>query len=171
MAATGFTGSRSGVNFIEVDWAPLPSIVASSFNTLGANVKSMREPLHRAVKQVMTTSIRTNFEQGGRPQWEPLSSFTMNRKKRGGSLPLTRSGQLKRKASQINAWKITREDATMQDTTGYGLYHQEGWTTPDGVGAPARPWAMIQPEDANDIEEIFFDWIEERMAQAGLGGF
>lgn len=48
---------------------------------------------------------------------------------------------------------------------------REGSTFPSsGQGAiPARPFVMIQPDDEEEIEEIFDQWLGERIARAGLG--
>lgn len=175
----GFTGSRSGIEFIEIDFDPHPFVVAAAFEKFGMDIRSFRVPLERSVKRVLAPSLARNFEEGGRPPWIPLSDITIKEKARKGSATpstiLVRSGALKRKAGQINFWTINGpagEAYINPATLGpvfYGVYHQFGMASgADEPGYPARPWALIQEEDANEIEEIFFDWIEERARAAGV---
>jgi phage gpG-like protein len=177
--ANGFVGQRSGIQFMEIDFDPEPIILAAAFETFGLNIKSYREPLDRSVRQVLAPSLKKNFEAGGRPPWIPLSDITIQEKSRKGasrpSDPLVRTGALARKAGQINLWTINGpagEAFINQSALGdawYGALHQEGMAEgADEAGFPARPWAVIQEEDANEIEEIFFTWIEEEALKAGV---
>lgn len=174
-----FTGERSGVQFLEIDFDPEPVILAAAFNTFALNIRSFRVPLERSVRQVLAPSLAQNFEEGGRPAWIPLSDITIAEKTRKGakdpSKILVRSGQLMKKAGQINMWTIkgpSGEAFINAGTLGkvfYGVYHNFGMAGgADEPGYPQREWAMIQPEDANEIEEIFFVWIEERALAAGV---
>jgi len=179
VGGSGFTGERSGVQFLEIDFEPEPVILAASFETFGLDIRSFREPLLRSVRQVLAPSLKKNFDVGGRPAWIPLSDITIAEKSRKGasdpSAPLIRSGKLRRKAGQINFWHIdgvAGEASISPERLGdviYGAYHQFGTAeSADQPGFPAREWALIQTEDANDIEEIFFEWIEERALRAGV---
>jgi phage gpG-like protein len=176
------TGSRSGIDFIEIDFDPHPIILAAAFEKFGMDIRSFRVPLERSVREVLSPSLKENFEQGGRPPWIPLSDITIAEKARKGvsnpSKILVRSGALATKAGQINLWTIdgpAGEAYVNQNTMGtvfYGVYHQGGMATgADQPGYPAREWAVIQPEDMNNIEEIFFEWIEERALRAGVSIF
>lgn len=176
-AADGF--SRSG---IDMQWIPLPSIVASDFDTLATGFDNFTEPLNRSVREVMAPSIAKNFSVGGRPAWAGLTESTVSRKaKKGyGSKILIASGALADKGSSPSIWTVNRNEAKIDGLPGsifYGLYHQTGFQ-PRGTGGdifadlsrtPAREWAVIQRDDANNIEEIFFDWIEKKAAAAGFG--
>jgi phage gpG-like protein len=179
VANGSFTGSRSGVEFLEIDFDPSPIVLAAAFETFGLDIRSFREPLLRSVRQVMAPSLRKNFDEGGRPPWIPLGDITVKEKTRKGSrtpdAPLIRSGKLRRLAGQVNFWTIDGPAGEAYISPGklgevfYGVYHQYG-TEDVGTasGFPAREWAMIQEDDANEIEEIFFEWIEERAARAGV---
>jgi len=166
--------NRSVTSGIAMEWQPDLKFMAESFDVLGVNVKSFREPLTRAVRQVMTKSLQQNFDVGGRPTWQPLIDSTRQRKQKLGysNRTLIATGALRRVAGQINLWKINRTEAAMQlpQKVWYGVMHQTGWTPQterdalsDLIGGPARPWAVFQREDIGDIEEIFFEWIEERI--------
>lgn len=169
---SGILGGNApgGVGF-SVSIVPTPFLLVRDFENLGVDVRSYREPLRRSVKQVLSPSIRTNFEVGGRPTWEPLAQATQERKVMENArsfMPLIRTGSLQRVAGQLNLWTITREAASIEQLpqrVWYGAVHQSG---DEGSNIPARPWAVIQEEDMNEVEEIFFLWIEERLAAHGF---
>lgn len=156
---TGLTNS--------VDFRPSPAILARDVNKFGMDIRSFREPLKRAIKEVMIPSFKQNFAQGGRPAWKPLSSVTV--KLRGSATPiLVRSGRLKRTMGQQNIWTVTREAASIRKLpqhSWYGHLHQSGNRT--NVVIPARPFALIQPEDEEKIAEVFNQWLGERAAKSG----
>lgn len=116
---------------VELGWFITPSIglLAKDIDRMGLSIKSMREPLTRAVKQVIIPSIRKNFDEEGRPdKWEPLEEYTV--KVRGNTGPiLTRTGKLKRGATQFNIWSISDTSAALKklpDSVWYGAIHQAG---------------------------------------------
>lgn len=153
----------SGISF-EVEWRPALTLVASGFDTMATSIKSFKEPLSRSIREVASPSIRENFASGGRPPWTPLAEFTIEKK--GFDDVLFETGALESKAGQLNNWTIdgiAGEAALDKLSVEYGYYHQEGfvnhWT---GKFTPARTWAMFQPEDEERIEEIFWEWLEER---------
>jgi phage gpG-like protein len=121
---------------IRLGWQVTPSIgmVARDIDRLGLDIRSFKEPLTRSVKRVIIPSIRKNFQEGGRPPWEPLSEATINI--RGDAWPiLIRSGKLRRGATQFNIWDIDREKAAIRSLppgVWYGALHQEGF---GGFGA------------------------------------
>ncbi len=156
---------------MSVRFSPTPVIMAAGFDTLGVNVKSFKEPLTRAVRDVMRSSLQTNFDVGGRPEpWQPLADATIKRK--GHDEILVDTGALRRTAGTISMWTIDREKAVIDalpQRVWYGAVHQVGTGSGDifsdefTAGIPARPWAVIQDEDAVEIEDIFLNWIDERI--------
>lgn len=175
---------------IDLHFQPSVGILARKIDKLGLDIRSFREPLRRSVKEVMIPSIRTNFEQGGRPEWEPLTDFTV-KKKGGDARPLIRTGSLMRMMGYINIWSIDSEKAMITDlpqNVWYGKVHQAGNATTKsysvknvstgksttftetGEGIPARPFVVLQNEDVDAIDRVFSDWLGERIARAGLGG-
>jgi phage gpG-like protein len=177
---SSFTGSRSGVQFLEIDFDPEPIILAAAFEKWGMDIRSFREPLEKSVRQVLSPSLSKNFEVGGRPTWTPLSDITIKEKARRGygnaERPLIRTGSLSKQVGYYNLWVINGPAGEAYISPGkmegvfYGVYHNFGMTSggADEVGYPQREWAIIQTEDADNIEEIFFDWIEERALKAGV---
>lgn len=164
--ATGTSPLRRGG--VDVEFRPSPYILANQFNTLGANVRSFKVPLDRSIRQVLSPSLKENFAVGGRPvAWEFLLEETVKRKSekkyRSPSAPLIATGLLARVAGQINIWKVDGPQGLAYinalPQAEYGVIHQVG----NLPNLPQRMWAQIQESDANDIEEIFFDWIEERV--------
>jgi len=45
---------------------------------------------------------------------------------------------------------------------------QHGPAPQGTAGIPARPFAMFQEQDIDDIQNIFIDWIDEQVREAGL---
>lgn len=175
---------------VDLKFEPSVGILARKVKKFGADIRSFREPLKQAVKDVVIPSIRTNFDVEGRPPWAPLAEGTV--RTRGSSGPiLNRTGNLKRVATQLNIWTIDTEKAMITDLpqkAWYGKVHQAGNATtsvtpgarnpltgrrgPDIVessgGVPARPFVVLQDEDMEAIEEVFVEWVADRIARAGL---
>lgn len=116
---------------VELGWFITPSIglLAKDIDRMGLRIKSMKEPLTRAVKQVIIPSIRRNFDEQGRPdKWEPLAEYTVQVRGTTGPI-LTRTGRLKRGATQFNIWSISDTSAALKklpDSVWYGAIHQAG---------------------------------------------
>lgn len=161
---------------IEVTFEPNPTIIASKFYELDAQIRSFKVPLQRSIQEVVAPSFDRNFQVGGRPPWIPLSDITINRKAREGSRyvsePLKRTGLLNRVAKQLNIWKIDGPRGLAYiDSLGrasYGVYHQSGEDDAFSTRAPARPWAVLQRQDVAQIEEVFGFWLDERIAASGV---
>lgn len=153
----------------EISFLPPLELIAADFHALGLDIRSFREPLKRSVQQVVAPSIFENFVSEGRPQWEPLADSTVESKERAGygnENILSRTGKLAKAATQLNAWTITSDDATMTQLSGvdYGEFHQDGTQF-----MPAREFAIIQdPDDVDGIERIFEEWLTERFIAKGL---
>lgn len=164
--------SRLGIT---VTMVPAPVILVRDFDNLAARVKSYREPLNRAIRQVMIPGIKERFDSEGGDVggWEQLTFTTIDIRERDGYAAgpiLDRSGIMRRRAVQVNMWTVTQEEAFYSGTpTYYAKYHQkEGGGDSFDMGAPARPFLAMTAAHMDDIEEIFFDWIEERCRLAGF---
>lgn len=164
------------LGFFQAHMIPAPAIMVERFNRMGANIKSTKEPLVRAVREVMSPSIRTNFEVGGRPKWKSLESTVIEEsqafEKSGdwshkGRLPLTLTGKTKNAASAQARWNIRDGAAFFSNWPGYayyGIFHQLGYINArTGRPVVAREFLMIQPQDEEAIEDIFLKWLEERV--------
>lgn len=113
-----------------VTFGPTLGIAAGRVAKLGLDIRSFREPLLRSIREVMVPSIRRNFDEGGRPAWEPLADDTVERRDGESEPILVRSGSLRRVASQINIWDITTTSAVIRDlpqAVWYGKVHQAGY--------------------------------------------
>lgn len=165
-------------------------IFATKLDKLGMDIRSFREPLKRAVQQVVIPSIRVNFIKGGRPRWTELAESTV-KQKHGNMRPLQDTGRLMRTMGYLNIWTLTQDRAFIADlpqNIWYGKVQQNGLgrevRTPgalnpltgrrgpdiveSGGGIPARPFVMIQEQDIPKIQKVFDDWLQERIAKAGL---
>jgi len=106
--------------------------------------------------------------------------------------PLLRSGLLMRTMQQYNIWTVTPTQAAILDLPEkiwYGKVHQAGYGAATVASAssgsaegfqkmmqavlgggfraaaiPARPFAMIQVQDVDRIQEVFDVWMGERVA-------
>jgi phage gpG-like protein len=124
-------GLRLDEGIVAWEFKPSLGILARDIDKLGIDIRSFKEPLMRAIKQVMIPSFRKNFEEEGRPSWEPMAEATEMLREREGSSGalLNRTGKLKRTVQQQNIWTVTRESASIQDLppkVWYGKVHQEG---------------------------------------------
>lgn len=131
-------GTRSGVTSamaptLGITFEPTLVIAAGRIDKLGVDIRSFREPLERAIKQVIIPSIGMNFDQGGRPEWEGHSAGTeeiRSRLRKPLGAVLVTTGALKRGAMQFNNWKVGRGAAVMSDLPArvwYGKVHQKGY--------------------------------------------
>lgn len=131
-------GSFSGVSAaiapnITISFEPTIVIAASRIDKLGADIRSFREPLERAIKQVIIPSIGKNFDSGGRPSWDELSPETEEIRNRLGKplgTILIATGALKRGAMQFNNWQVGRGAAVFSQLPArvqYGMIHQAGY--------------------------------------------
>lgn len=129
----GINGNLTPSLVPTVTFSPTLGIAAGRIDKLGLDIRSFKEPLTRAIREVMVPSIKRNFSEGGRPAWEPLSEATMSIrawKGVGGSSPLISSGLLARTASQINIWDVNQTSAVIRDLPDkvwYGKIHQGGY--------------------------------------------
>jgi phage gpG-like protein len=149
---------RGGVG-IEIDMIPNLAIIVDAFVSMADGVGLFTDPLKKAISDVMVPSIGANFDAGGRPAWEPLSSNTQH-SRIGGILVAT--GALASRAGQLDQWDITTDTAELGigEDIWYGIVHQEG------IDVPQREWAMFQPEDVDKMEQVFGDWMEEQVTKA-----
>jgi phage gpG-like protein len=182
-------------------WAD-PQFSGASFNTqakilahdvdkLAMDIRSFRVPLRRAVEQVMIPSIRTNFDVGGRPRWQPLAQGTVDNRHGSAEPILIRTGRLKRTATQKNMWKyyttsigssvsaVEFDEDQLKRRVPYGIFHQYGavgWRNavdrmvlqaggipgPPSWELPSRMFVTMRPEDQVEIHSIFYAWLVER---------
>lgn len=163
--------AKSGALF-EIDFKPNLSVVQAHYRELGIQIKSFKEPLRRAVKQVIIPSIRTNFDVGGRPAWAPYADSTLDfhdmLNEAMSQSMLVKSGALRQTMGYLNIWTFTKEEAFIDglpSNVWYGKLHQQGFNK-----IPARPFIMLQSKDEQDIERIFEKWLEERIEKAWPGG-
>jgi phage gpG-like protein len=166
-----------------VKWEPTLGIVAGRIDKLGIDIRSFREPLKRAIQQVVIPSIRTNFDVGGRPAWEPWAEDTEEISSRLGKQStslLVRTGALRRNMGFFSLWTVTTTSAILNDLPDriwYGKLHQGGYSGGASsnpkfgttAAIPARPFVMLQDEDEEDITLVFLDWLEERVNRVWPG--
>jgi phage gpG-like protein len=214
-AVVGKLGTRGGLTssmgIVDMHFEPSIGITARRVDKLGLDIRSFRDPLRRAIKEVMAPSFQANFDAGGRPSWAPQSEATQEIRGRlgGGGGLMIKSGSLRRVMGQINIWTISKDVAMIKDLPArvwYGKVHQAGYegssmrgrlrkhggdakaaldsllddqykamkagkrvSVAGAASIPARPFVMFQPEDEDDIAEIFIKWLDERLVKSGLG--
>lgn len=155
--------------FITLSWSPHPAIIAAQFISAADALESHRDPLVRAVEQVVSPAIKQNFDSEGRPAWTPLANTTLARRANPSSPILVQTGLLKQVATSVKPWTINDDTAYLiagqLGDAYYGAIHNSGsrWM-------PARPWSVMSSEDERAIEEVFSNWAFNTVAQVGLWG-
>lgn len=116
-----------------ITFEPTLGIAAARIDKLGLDIRSFKVPLKRAVQEVMAPSFTKNFDEGGRPSWEPLAEDTIFLREGdgyGAGPILERTGTLKTVAGQLNIWDISTTAAVIRDLPDrawYGKVHQAGY--------------------------------------------
>lgn len=159
---------------ISIDLSPPPYILAEEVDHLAVLMQDMTEPLRKAVLEVMIPSFQENFAMGGRPSWEPVSDATQVIKGalHASSQTLVRTGALQHAMADISIWDINQDIAQITSLPAevyYGSVHQDGSRSGGGRGSniPARPFAVIQDQDETRIEEVFDNWLGDKIAGVG----
>jgi phage gpG-like protein len=163
-----------------VFWSPIgPLQLADEFVTWNKNIKSMREPLERIIREVAIPSIKEQFTNEGVPPWRPLSEFTVNKK--GHDRILWETGELEKQAAYIKNWTVRGPEGAayldnLNPKVSYGYLHNKGFTNwKTGDTTVARVWARFAEDDAAKAEDIVWDFLNERatkdlrMAVVGVG--
>lgn len=134
----------------------------------------------RVAAEIMRSSVVRNFEVGGRPQrWAPLKPGTLARRKSSGG-PLVVSGMGGGLMGSVSAWSGRIRARVFTDKI-YGAIHQFGaakgqfgriMSILPGGGSrsmnvpwgsiPARPFMVLQEEDATEIREVLRDFVVGR---------
>jgi len=117
------------ITSIKFEIRPSIGLVAKDIDRLALDITSFREPLERAIKRVIIPSIRKNFDQGGRPAWEPLAEATIIRRGYSAWPILQVTGKLRRRATEFGIWNVGQTSATVRSLPAdafYGVYHQAG---------------------------------------------
>jgi phage gpG-like protein len=119
----------------QLTFSPSVGIIARDIDKMEVDIRSFREPLKRAIKQVVIPSIQKNFEAEGRPAWEPYSEATYEIRERMGDAPpsklLNKTGALQDVMKQIGIWTINQNAAILLDLparVSYGKIHQGGYS-------------------------------------------
>lgn len=166
---------RFDQTILAFDFKPSLGVVAKDIDRLGLDIRSMREPLTRSVREVMVPSIRQNFEVGGRPHWDPLAYATV--KMRGSATPvLVRSGNLKRAVTTIKVWTITQTAATIKSLpakVSYGNVHQAGFGGSGGGKGWFKPYQNKAREllgseaTPREVDALAFKIFDKRQKKHG----
>jgi phage gpG-like protein len=192
---SGLVASQGLMSF---DFKPSLALSARQFNTLDVDVRSFREPLKRSIQRVIAPSFAQNFVSNGRPdRWQAYADDTVEMKmndptnRYGSGDILRRSGLLFKTMQQYNIWTVSTTQAAilaLPDKIWYGNLHQGGFGQKatafadplhipldqlaqgqNKVYIPARPFALLQDEDLDKIQDVFSEWLNERVvARLGL---
>lgn len=120
---------------------------------LAARARHRRAAMRDAAG-VMVASIRRSFDEGGRPRWK-AHALSTRRRLVGPQRVLIRSGALRGSFRP----RATNSEASADSTTVYGARQHFGYPGGPGRGhsrTPARPFALLQSEDAATLGEKVF---------------
>lgn len=148
---------------IEIDIRPFKvnsDLLRASTFRLARQLGNMNDPLVRSIKKVVIPSMIRNYMLQGRPSWQPHAESTLERRiPKGFPRLLLDTERMARISTSWPIWKVTPTEANMEflDTVvPYAKYHQTGTKN-----MPARPFALLQLKDVENIVIIFDDWIRE----------
>lgn len=129
------------------------------FKAAIGSISRMRErardprPALEESAEIVGESIHHNFEVGGRPRWKPHAEST-RRSTYGPSRLLIRSTALENSFQPF----VTRRTAGQRSRgLAYSLRQNEGYKGGPGRGhspTPARPFALFQPRDEEQIARV-----------------
>lgn len=134
------------------------------FNYAGYKIRDAREPLRDTMLQVVWPAIRDQLASEGRRSgnpWPELSDKYREWKELNhGSLPiLYLEGDMWDALFDRNAYRVTRERLTYHPQNDYAHWHQEGGYIEGRP--PQRTIIDLIPEDYDEIDMIFQDWLDE----------
>jgi phage virion morphogenesis protein len=117
-------------------------------------------PLMREISEKMRDAVEENFEQEGRPKWEPLSETTKKIRQKKGTWPgsiLQDSGQLAASISASNS----KTEAIVGTNKIYGPIQQFGGRAGRGkkVKIPPRPFLKLTDNDIEEIKKIISEYL------------
>jgi len=145
-------------------------------------------PFFRQASMIMYRSFDLNFKRQGRPKrWKRLRPNTVAGRRKGSKRILQDTGRLRMsvisRAAPDNVYRMGKNYLKMGTRSKIASFHQEGapsynivpknrsflrFMTTSGYvfakkvhhpGLPARPFVMIQDEDAKDITELAGDHV------------
>lgn len=149
---------------IEIDIRPFKvnsDLLHASTFALARKLGDMNNPLVRSIKKVVIPSMLRNYFMQGRPSWQPLAESTIERRTAKGGFVrmLIDTEKMAKMSTSWPIWKINRTEANMEaldSIVPYARYHQSGTSK-----MPARPFALLQLTDVEEIVIIFDNWIKE----------
>jgi len=140
---------------------------ARRFRT-AASINDFSPVLRQIAVLAIAPAIMRNFEEGGRPKWEPLQQQTIERKMRQGfhspQRILVASGAMMDSAT--NAANYTISPLHIEATPGprYWIFHQGG--IPGRL--PQRVMMNLQVGDQRKVGGLFDKFIADHLARHGL---
>lgn len=162
--------------------------MANAFNmgralsTQAGKIRSLEKPLRQAVNEVIIPAIDRSFlleRETENSDWEPLAESTpfwsyRASRNAGGNPILNVTGNLRGVATNPSIWTFHNQRglAEVRDLPGaqYGKAHEFGYYNfQTGTDVPARAFMTIGDRSINQIEEIFYDYIEGRLGRAISG--
>jgi len=155
---------------IDIQFIPTVKVMQGRYEAFGIYVNNLKKPLTQSVEKVLVPAITKNFDVQGRPKWDALAPSTVEKK--GFSTILYETGQLRSVATAKSIWKVKTSagvgTASVDSLPGaeYGMYHQSGFINArTGTAVSARPFMVIQDEEERAVEEVFDEWLEDRIRQ------
>jgi len=115
-------------------------------------------PLMKNVGETVLTSIRKNFEVGGRPKWPGLKLSTIKQRTAQGHWPgkiLIRHGVSGGLLGSIN-YRAESDRVVLSANKVYAAIQHFGGQAGRGhkVSIPARPYMLVQSEDWAEIKNL-----------------
>ena len=146
---------------LQIEWAGRSASDFARQFQIAATVTNFKPALQIIAHTVVAPSVLKNFEAGGRPQWAPLVTTTVDKKSRMGvsdpSKVLVHSGAMRTAATNSKSYKITKDKLTAAPfATRYWIYHQKGTGH-----VPQRVIMNLQAADRTKVNTIFAGYIRQ----------
>ena len=137
--------------------------------------------LMKRISGSLLAAAEDNFEDQGRPKWEPLSALTIEQRKEDGHWPgkiLQRSGRLKNSitpyweaglamvGTNLIYARIQQEGGTIRARIAKAL--RFGGVMAQSVRIPARAYLGLTGQDMADLTDDINDWYDEILRQNKL---
>lgn len=157
---------------------PSPRQMELYATAIFAGIRSYKEPLEKAWKDVVRPRIESNFrgeQDANGDKFIQLAESTRKQRRNEGFSEahpiLRRTNKLFETALQKNIWTFNTKQAhlnvdALTSRVPYAMYLQEG---AEANNLPPRPYLSLNEADAERIEEIFGNYLMKREVVAALG--
>jgi hypothetical protein len=179
--------------FLNMGFNNNPLIVANQWLNWGQGIRSVKEPLEKAIKDVIIPSIDQNFQEEGRPAWARLSIDTLYTRETlgfGDGPILQRKKKLYRAAISFARWTINGPEgrayassSSFNDVAPYAVFMQNGgkvanikaqankswleYKNMPGIFVPQHRYGVLQKRNGEIFDAVNNEPVVQKSRTAG----